>query len=186
MALIFGAAPGSDISLSEDKIRGMRNFGNKLWNIARLFLMNMEIPQPNPQTDDDQTTSQKSNTHQPYLAIPFYDQSMYTSLSEPDQKIITDLNTLISDVTKDIEKYRFSDSAQKIYEFTWHRFADQYLEENKERFKEQNVTALAVFRHVLLHVLKLLHPFMPFITEEIWGKMPRKTHDPLIISSWPK
>jgi valyl-tRNA synthetase len=166
MTLVFGTTAGNDQSLSEDKIRGMRNFANKLWNIARLFLMNME----------------SANIKE----LPFYDKKMYKSLPEGDKQILNDLNQLIKDVTRGIEKYRFSDAAQKIYEFAWHEFADNYLEENKEQFKNGDIQALSVFRHVLLNVLKLLHPFMPFITEEIWGMMPRKTKDPLIISSWPK
>ena len=166
MALVYGIAPGSDISLSEEKVIGMRNFANKLWNIARLLLMNIEA----------------ANIKE----LPFYDEKMHKSLPDRDKKIISDLNVLISGVTKDIEKYRFSDAAQRIYEFTWHEFADKYLEENKERFKNGDVLGLAVFRHILLNILKLLHPFMPFITEEIWRMVPRKTAKPLIVSSWPK
>jgi valyl-tRNA synthetase len=165
MALIFGAAPGSDISLSEDKIRGMRNFGNKLWNITRLFLMNIESANI---TD-----------------LPFYEKSMEKNLQEADKKILSDLSTLITNVTTHIDTYRFSDAAQELYEFAWHEFADKYLEENKDRFKNGDIQALQVFQYVLLNILKLLHPFMPFITEEIWSKMPRKFQTPLIISSWP-
>ncbi|KKR03104.1 MAG: Valine-tRNA ligase [Microgenomates group bacterium GW2011_GWC1_39_12] len=155
MALTFGAAPGSDISLSEDKVRGMRNFANKLWNIARLFLMNME--------------------------------GMTKELPEQskDTEIMKKLHTVVVDVTKYIEKYRFSDAAQTIYEFTWHTVADSYLEENKELFKQKNLQALADYQYILIHILKLLHPFMPFVTESIWGQISRKHDQPLIISSWP-
>jgi len=166
MALVYGIAPGSDISLSEEKVIGMRNFANKLWNIARLLLMNIEA----------------ANIKE----LPFYDKKIHKSLPDRDKKIISDINALISSVTKDIEKYRFSDASQKIYEFAWHEFADKYLEENKERFKNGDIQALSVFRHVLLNILKLLHPFMPFITEEIWSKIPKKFDTPLVISSWPK
>jgi valyl-tRNA synthetase len=156
MALVFGAAPGSDISLSEDKVRGMRNFANKIWNIARLFLMNMEgVTQELPKQSQD-------------------------------TEIMKKLNTVITNVTHCIEKYRFSDAAQTLYEFTWHTVADVYLEENKEMFKQKNLHALADYRHILITLLKLLHPFMPFVTESIWGHIPRKHSDPLIISSWPK
>jgi len=165
MTLVFGTAAGSDQSFSEDKIRGMRNFANKLWNIARLLLMNLE----------------SANIKD----LPFYNKEMHKHLPDSDTQIISKLNDLIHTVTKDIDKYRFSDASQKIYEFAWHRFADQYLEENKERFKNGDIQALSVFRHVLLHILKLLHPFMPFITEHIWNIVPRKTKDPLVISSWP-
>jgi valyl-tRNA synthetase len=155
MALVFGAAPGSDISLSEDKVRGMRNFSNKIWNIARLFLMNMEgVTQELPPRSKD-------------------------------IEIMKKLNAVCINVTKYIEKYRFSDAAQTIYEFTWHTIADCYLEENKELFKQKNLQALADYQHILIMILKLLHPFMPFVTESIWGQLPKKHDKPLIISSWP-
>lgn len=166
-ALIYGAAPGSDIAISDDKVRGMRNFANKLWNIARFITMNLEI------------SSSK-------LQIPNYDNNMHKMLKNPnDKKIISEVNMLTAGVTKDIDRYRFSDAAQKIYDFTWHTLADVHLEKNKERFKEGDIHALAVLQHVFLMILKLTHPFMPFVTEEIWGKLPRKTTDPLIISEWP-
>lgn len=116
-----------------------------------------------------------------------YDEKMHKELKNPnDKRIISELNMLVAGVTKNMEQYRFSDAAQKIYDFTWHRLADLHLEKNKERFKEGDIHALAVLRHVFLTILKLLHPFMPFVTEEIWGKLPRKTAGPLIISPWPK
>lgn len=159
--LVFGAAPGSDISVSEDKVRGMRNFANKLWNIARFVQMNI------------------GKKH-----IPFYNQSMKLT-NTGDKKIIKEMNSLVAAVTKHIDRYRFSDAAQTLYQFAWHSFADSYLEKNKERFKKGDAQALSVLRHVFLTTLKLLHPFMPFVTEEIWGKMPRKYAEPLLISSWP-
>jgi valyl-tRNA synthetase len=165
MALIFGAAPGSDIVISEDKIRGMRNFANKLWNIGRFINMNLDaLP--------DQSKK-----------VPFYDDKTVLT-EEKDKTIIAELEKLIINVTKNLDKYRFSDAAQEIYDFTWHTVADKYLEENKDRFKSGDKEALTVIRHVFLHILKLLHPFMPFVTEEIWSQMPRKFDKPLIISSW--
>jgi valyl-tRNA synthetase len=165
MALIFGAGAGNDQALSEDKIRGMRNFANKLWNIARFILMNFD-------------NAGKS--------IPFYDEQMKKELiNADDKKIISELNTIIAGATRNMEKYNFSDAAQKIYEFAWHILADVHLEKNKERFQSGDVQALAVLRHTFLIILRLLHPFMPFVTEEIWSKLPRKYSEPLIISSWP-
>ena len=163
MALVFGAAAGNDISLSEDKIRGMRNFANKLWNISRLFLLNTE-------TIKD---------------IPFYDKTMEKVVTKSDLEMIKKLETIVKTTTKYMDAYRYSDAAQMLYEFAWHALADEYLEQNKERFKQGEKTALAVYRHILLTTLKLLHPFMPFVTEAIWGQLPKKTTDPLIISSWP-
>ena len=160
-SLIFGTAAGNDQSLSEDKIRGMRNFANKLWNIGRFLLMNFENK-----------------------TVPFYDESMKL-INSSDKKMMTDLEALILAVTKNMEGYRYSDAAKKIYDFAWHKLADVYLEKNKERFQTGDEQALAVLRHVYLTILKLLHPFMPFVTEEIWSKMPRKSDKLLIISSWP-
>ncbi len=163
-ALIFGAAPGSDIAISEDKIRGMRNFANKLWNIERFLEMSL--------------TSVNE--------VPFYTNEMHKTLTNPnDKRIISELNMLAAAVTHDIETYRFSDAAQKLYEFAWHTLADVHVEKNKERFKSGDIQALSVLRHVLLTILKLLHPFMPFVTEEIWRVMPKKSTDPLIVSPWP-
>ncbi len=167
-ALVFGTAAGNDLSLSEDKIRGMRNFANKLWNIGRLLLLSLE------------------NAKNSGRVIPFYSESLHaTRLNDTDKRLISEINMLTSSVTKDMEKYRYSDAAKKLYDFSWHRLADQYIEENKVRFSEGDPEALSVFRHVFLTILKLLHPFMPFVTEALWQKIPRLTTNPLIISSWP-
>lgn len=164
-ALVFGTGAGNDQSLSEDKIRGMRNFANKLWNIARLITLNLDSV-----TDE----------------FILYDSSVSSLAPHPlDKRILADAKKLVIRVTKHMETFRFSDAALDIYEFAWHRLADKHLEENKERFRTGDVMALAVTLHVFHTVLKLLHPFMPFITEEIWGKLPRKYAKPLIVSSWP-
>ncbi len=165
MALIYGAAPGSDIAISEDKIRGMRNFANKLWNMGRFIHMNIDA------------TGKE---------IPFYDNEFHKTLTDAnDKRIISELNMLTAGVTKDIERYRFSDAAQAIYEFAWHRVADVHLEKNKDRFKSGDIQAITVLRHVYITLLKLLHPFMPFVTESVWATFPRKRTEPLIVSSWP-
>ena len=176
-ALIFGAAPGSDIAISDDKARGMRNFANKLWNIGRFIRMNLES-QKSPSfakaTVDKKVKSQK------------YDENMHKELKNPnDKRIISEVNMLVAGVTKDMEKFHFSDASQKIYDFAWHTLADVHIEKNKERFKEGNVQALAVLLHVFNIILKLLHPFMPFVTEEIWATLPHEEKTPLIISRWP-
>jgi len=164
-ALIFGAAPGSDIAISEDKIRGMRNFTNKLWNIGRFTKMCIDAAEKE---------------------IPFYSPTTHSSLRSPnDKRIVSELNMLVAGVTRDIENYRFSDAAQAIYDFTWHKLADVHLEKNKERFRVGDEQALSVLRHVFLTILKLLHPFTPFVTEAIWEKLPHMHAEPLIISRWP-
>jgi valyl-tRNA synthetase len=164
MALMFGTAAGNDQALSEDKIRGMRNFANKLWNIARFINMNAEG-----------------------ITIPSYTSDLHTNLTDAhDKRIITELNMMTAKATKDMENYRFSDVAQVVYDFAWHRLADVHLEKNKERFMNKDPQAIAVLLHVYKTVLTLLHPFMPFVTEEIWGKLPNKEAQPLIISPWPQ
>jgi len=169
-SLVFGTAAGNDQALSEDKIRGMRNFANKLWNIGRFLMMNVE---------DYKKSSGKD--------VPFYDENMHKLLTDPhDKRIISEFNMMKAAVNKNMENYRYSDAAKKLYDFTWHRIADVHIEKNKERFRAGDQQALAVLRHVYLTILKLLHPFIPFVTEEIWNKIPRQTDKPLIISSWPE
>jgi len=164
MALVFGAAPGSDIAIGDDKLRAMRNFANKVWNIGRFILLSFE------------GTEKK---------VPFYSKVMDEKLTKEDKKIIKELNQLIENVTGLIDKYRFDLAADELYHFIWHRFADEYIEHVKEKIKNNDIVALSVLRHVYLNCLKLLHPFMPFVTEVIWQKFPRKYKDPLIISRWP-
>ena len=115
MALVFGTGAGNDQALSEDKIRSMRNFANKLWNIARFMMMNFNAVN---------------------APIPFYDEAMHKNLDDKnDKRIITELNMLTAKVTKQMETYRFSDAALSIYEFAWHRLADVHLEKKKRDSK---------------------------------------------------
>jgi valyl-tRNA synthetase len=167
MSLVFGIAPASDIVVSEDKIRAMRNFANKVWNIGRFIIGKM---------------AENSLTN--YKDIPEYSDTL-EGLTPEDQSIIKDLNTAIAKTTSAIEKYHFGLASEQIYEFVWHRFADQYLEYSKERIKNGDKTVFSVLRHVYLNSLKLLHPFMPFITETIWQNFPRENQEALIVSKWP-
>jgi len=162
MALVFSAAPGSDITISENQIRAMRNFSNKIWNIGRFILGNFGVNRQLP---------------------PF--SHRMKGLTKEDKKILKDLDQLIGKTTKLIESYRFDLASQKIYHFLWHRFADKYVEHSKKRLAKNDKTVLTVLCYVYLNCLKLLHPYMPFITEEIWQKFPKKEKTPLIISSWP-
>lgn len=166
--LVFGAGPGSDISVSEDKIRGMRNFANKIWNIGRFVLLNL------------------NEAKEKGISVGWIDTSVHKSLSDTDKQIISETDMLALDITDKLEKFRFSDASQRLYEFIWHRIADQYLEQNKDRFKAADPLALAVLRQVFLTLLKLLHPFMPFVTEEIYEKMPGWDGVPLMVAKWPE
>lgn len=158
MALIVGNAPGADTRISEDKIKGYKNFANKLWNIARYILTETEGA------------------------------DLSASLTEADTVLRAELDDLIKDVTADLENYRIHLAAEKIYHYAWHRLADELIEDSKKVLAGEDQTA-ALSRRALLHslftdVLKVLHPFMPFVTEEIW-KHTSPSEDLLIIAPWP-
>ncbi|OGG03603.1 valine--tRNA ligase [Candidatus Gottesmanbacteria bacterium RBG_16_37_8] len=167
-ALIYGTAFGNDVPMSEDKIRGMRNFSNKLWNIGRFIKMNFESFQNEKKSIDLKSKIPEKNL-----------------TDQNDQKLLRDLDAVIKNTTKSIEEYRFDKGAESLYEFIWHNLADKYIESVKERLKNYDEKALNVLTYVFLTSLKLLHPFMPFITEEINKQLSGK-NSPLIISTWPK
>jgi valyl-tRNA synthetase len=161
MALILGVAPGGDIYLSNEKIRGMRNFANKIWNASRYVI-----------SYAGNLSKTKSKRHQ------------------EDEWIISELEKTVKTITKQIEAYRFGQASEILYDFFWHTFCDKYIEMSKKRRNEAQVTLL----YVLEVSLKLLHPFMPFITEEIWQKIKEQgwlqTESPgcpsLMAAGWPK
>ena len=149
MGLIFSTATGNDIPMSEDKVRGMMHFSNKLWNIGRFI-------------------------------FDFKPEKYNDFVSENDKEIIEKCETLTSEITNLLDKYRFHDAAQRLYDFTWHEFADIYIEEAKTR-REESQMAL---EFTYLTLLKLLHPFMPFVTEELFGKLSGNNRL-LIAEKWP-
>ncbi len=144
------AAQGRDIKMSEKRVEGYRNFVNKLWNASRFSLMHLDKG---------------------------YDDIDYNQLSLPDRWILSRLNTVTENVNDALDNYRFNEAAGTIYKFVWHEFCDWYLEiikptlYAKEKQNERQST-LSVLRRVLHDILLLLHPFMPFVTEEIWHKLP--------------
>lgn len=143
MTLIVGNTPGTDLSLREDKVKGYKNFANKVWNITRFIL---------------------SEDH---------------SGGDLKKDLVEEFDALATDVTTDMDSYRFYMAAEKIYHYVWHRLADELIEESKGKAEEYNAT----LRYVLENSLKLLHPFMPFITEEIWQELDKDNL--LIIEPWP-
>ncbi len=163
MALIVGASPGNDVSVGDDKIKGYRNFANKVWNIGRFIFLNLE----------------KTNKK-----IPLYHPTL-KGLKKEDKSIIGGLEKIISKITEHLENYKFSLAGELIYQFLWHEFADKYLEASKKRLEEKDPVVLAVLTHVYLTSLKLLHPFMPFVTETIWQQFPQ-AKGLLASSFWPK
>ena len=168
-ALVFSTAAGNDIPLSEDKIRGMKNFANKLWNIARYVLSAVDNFEGHDLGIEKIAALQKQN-----------------NLSSDDQEILNKLQALIKEQTEHLEALRLHEAAQAVYHFVWHEFADKYIEKSKEQLKnpelKENTEIILIL--ILKNILLLLHPFMPFITEEIWKKL-NQDHL-LIISSWPK
>jgi valyl-tRNA synthetase len=159
-ALIFNTAPGTDIALAEDKIKGMKHFANKLWNISRFILMKLEDALPVDQKPTGNTQAGKT--------------------------ILAKLAELEMEITKAIDSFRIHEAAQSLYQFIWHEFADVYIEASKPQLEEPklNKDTQAILFYCLTTSLKLLHPFMPFITEDIWGKLNKKNL--LIVENWPK
>ncbi len=168
-ALIFNTAPGTDIALAEDKIKGMKHFANKLWNIARFIITNI---------DTGESADRLWGRPEP--------------LTDADRDILGKLDTTIADVNAHLDNFRLHEAAQSIYQFTWHELADVYIEACKAQLRD-NKTKVATEKmlfHNLITTLKLLHPFMPFITEHITNLLTerglRKYSDPLLISKWPE
>lgn len=159
ISLVMGSAPGTDMKLSEDKVRGFKHFANKLWNISRFVLENYEV------------TTEES------------------PLLPEDQKLIDEAKALSHQVTTDIERFRLDFAADATYHFVWDRFAAQMLEEAKPILKGEDAAAKAsrqkALYEILIISLKLLHPFMPFVTEAIWQELPKKESDMLMVAKWP-
>ncbi|MEK7595272.1 MAG: valine--tRNA ligase [Patescibacteria group bacterium] len=163
MGLISGTANGKDFNFPRDKVIAYRNFANKLWNIARFMLFAFE------KYGKD---------------VPWYDTSLKKKLKPEDKTILKELSALVKTVDRNLESFRFAQAAEEIYDFVWHELADRYIEEIKNR--EDQEVCLSVLRHTVLMSLKLLHPFMPFVTEEIWQKIPGKFEELLITAKWPE
>jgi len=168
MALIFGSGPGNDTMFDEQRVKGMKHFANKLWNIARYVLANTSVP------------------------IPPLAEGGLGGVTDADKEILTKLDQTIKNVTAHLEAFRLHEAAQEIYQFTWHEFADIYIEASKAQLADEKLKAntQTILNHSLITVLKLLHPFMPFITEKLWKKLGEAgllmKKDLLIISAWPK
>lgn len=160
MALIVGNTPGTDVALQENKVKAYKNFANKLWNITRFTLENTKN----------------------------YNHEKPQKISEGDEKTISDFNDMVKDVTSDMDNFRFYLATEKLYHYVWHTFADKIIEESKEKLKSSNSEEVLSTQYTLNYILEtsliLLHPFMPFITEEIWSKLNKDKL--LMVTSWPK
>jgi len=166
--IVGGNTSAKTTSLSEGKVKGYRNFSNKLWNMARfIILMRQEY--------------QQNNTE-----IPFYSNQVFEKSSENDKKILLQLSQLISETSKGIDSYDFQNTGEQIYQFIWHTVADWYIEHVKTR--DDKDIALSILDKVFKDCLKLLHPYMPFVTEAIWTELPKSENEQgmLAIQNWPQ
>ncbi|MFA5987330.1 MAG: valine--tRNA ligase [Candidatus Paceibacterota bacterium] len=161
MSLIYGTAAGTDSKISEDKIRGYKFFCNKLWNIARFVVSSGGIINENSSTN----------------------------LIEADKIILDDLQKVVVDITKQIDDYRLHLAAENAYQYVWHTFADKIIEEAKPRLKSPDQVTVEstkfMLGKVLVTCLKLLHPFTPFVSEEIWQTMYGGSKGLLMVQKWP-
>jgi valyl-tRNA synthetase len=176
MGLIAGTATGKDFSFPKDKITAYRNFGNKLWNMARFFLMMQE---------KSGITNLKPALPRGRFSNPLRSEasSQMEGQTDRDKDILNKLNETIKSVDKLLAEFRFAEAGDTIYHYMWDEVAAKYLEEIKSR--EDLDVALPVLRHIILTGLKLLHPFMPFVTEAIWKEL-NPDSEMLIIASWPE
>ena len=164
MNMVTGNSPGNDMRFYVERCEAMRNFANKLWNASRYVLMNL----------DENAVNQLPELSQLTIA---------------DKWVLSKLNNLIQEVTDNLEKYELGVAVQKVYDFLWDTYCDWYIELTKVRLYSEDAAqkqcALQVLVYVLDQTLRLLHPFMPFITEEIWQSLPHEG-DALIVARWPE
>ena len=164
MNMVTGNSPGNDMRFYVERCEAMRNFANKLWNASRYVLMNLGEDTKN--------------------ALPALD-----DLEIADKWVLSKLNSLIGEVTENMERYELGVAIQKIYDLIWDTYCDWYIELTKARLYAEDParkqTALQVLVYVLDQMLRLLHPFMPFITEQIWQSIPHEG-EALIVARWPQ
>ena len=159
--LVTGNSPGNDMRFYTERCEAMRNFANKIWNASRFLMMNLTIDR---------------------CELP-------DRLELEDKWILSKLNSVIPEVTENMERYELGVAAQKVYDFIWDSYCDWYIELTKTRLQgedeDSKLWAQQVLCYVLTETLKLLHPFMPFITEEIWQALPH-SGDYLMLQQWPQ
>ncbi|MDE1974914.1 MAG: valine--tRNA ligase [Patescibacteria group bacterium] len=164
MGMVIGNTPGTSLALSEGKVSAYKKFANKLWNIARFIFENVN------------------------------DVDMSVSYSANDVALIDVRDKLFKEITAEMDEYKFYIVAEKLYQYAWHQFADQILENSKHVFQNESAEGIASRKRLLVEtldkLLRALHPFMPYITEEIWSDMPvalaaGKGKKPLMVESWP-
>ena len=174
-SLILGISPGNDIRYMPEKLEAASNFANKLWNASKFVLSNLE-----QYTNKDNISD---------FEVRLYSEELPENLCYEDKWILSKLNRLMKEVTNNIEHFELGIATQKIYDFIWNEFCDWYIEIVKPRLYDENSTtkfaALYTLNKVLKNVLKLLHPVMPFVTEEIFTKLYHQ-EESIMISKWPE
>ncbi len=163
MSLVIGTGPGNDSKMSEDKIKAYKHFANKLWNITRFI--------------------------QTYTQGIVY-QKDFTNFTEADNQLIIERDELVQTITKEVEEFKFYLAADKIYQYAWARLADVILEESRPIFTngtdEEKISRSQFLLATLEIIIKTLHPFMPFVTEELWSIIPRENNNLLMVEKWPQ
>lgn len=161
LALVIGAAPGNDIKMSEDRVRGYRNFSTKVWNASRFVLMN------------------------------YFPSKVKPKFTKDDLKNIKEFEKIKKTVTAELERFDMNKAGDVLYHYFWHTFADKVIESTKQRLKDNpneadRMAAQTVLMDISIGSLKLLHPFMPFVTESVWKNMPDevKKRDLLMVEPW--
>lgn len=158
--LMTGITPGNDMRFKTDKLESSRNFANKLWNASRFVIMNLQDENGNFKPIADGNS-----------------EAVQLALKDEDKWILSKVNSAVKDVTANMDKFELSLAAQKVYELIWNEYCDWYIELVKARLYGNDEEDKKIARYVLVRglkdMLKLLHPFMPFITEEIWGFIPK-------------
>jgi valyl-tRNA synthetase len=162
MALVVAVGPGNDSKIDEQKIKAYKLFSNKIWNATRFVLTSIEGA----------------------------DLSSKPTLTEADQANVKELDEVMADITTDMNNYRFYLAAEKLYQYFWTRFADKIIEASKAPVNGTDaaakISAQWTLNHILTTCIKSLHPFMPYITEEIWSELPIKDKKMLMVERLPK
>ncbi len=169
-ALVYGTALGNDQALSFEKLEAMRNFSNKLWNIAR-FIEMKQVESPKSSFGFAQDKSRNNLT---------IEQLSNAAINSVDREWIEKVKELSKEITKYLDNYQFNYAAEKLYEFAWHQFADVYIEDVKNRIDKNS---FIILNSLFMIQLKLLHPFMPFVTEEIYQRL--GFGESIMIEKWP-
>lgn len=169
--IITGNSPGNDMRFYAEKCEAMRNFANKIWNASRFVMMNLSSSASDKDSHDTGIDKQVAGENEQLTSKNVRSGKLPDKLELEDKWILSKLNTLASEVNDNIDKYELGIAAAKIYDFIWDSYCDWYIELTKPRLQEggeQSINAQSVLVYVLKEILTILHPFMPFITEEIY------------------